>query len=260
MPNSVLNPSIETSKHQLKISLKKAQKLSTSMAREISEHSIDFLLSAIFVRICTTGRTILMMAPSDNSITSIWDYASLGTLLRNIMDALNSFLYLADRSLSTEEKDCRFWLFSLHDAVTRQKIFEFRGVKDMAEDCKIRAEEMRELLCNNSTFQVLEEKKQKHYLKGADAFLLSKEQIIKSNGGNSDDFLGLYKFLSANAHSYPMGFFKMGEQEFGKGTHSRIEESYTEMILCLTASHLDSAFIAYENYLQSNKMKGNCSE
>ena len=46
MPNYVLNPSIETSKHQLKISLKKAQKLSTSMAREISEHSIDFLLSA----------------------------------------------------------------------------------------------------------------------------------------------------------------------------------------------------------------------
>ena len=89
-----------------------------------------------------------MMAPKDNSIESIWDYSSLGTLLRNIMDALNSFLYLADRSLSQEDKDCRFWLFSLHDAVTRQKVFEFMGSQKEAEDCKERAEEMRDLLRN----------------------------------------------------------------------------------------------------------------
>lgn len=257
MPNSALNPSIEAS---AKNKFKESSKTIYLNGQRNIRTQYRFSFISNIRKNLYYWKNYFNDGSYDNSITSIWDYASLGTLLRNIMDALNSFLYLADRSLSTEEKDCRFWLFSLHDAVTRQKIFEFRGVKDLAEDCKIRAEEMRELLCNNSTFQVLEERKQKHYLKGADAFLLNKEQIIKSNGGNSDDFLGLYKFLSANAHSYPMGFFKMGEQEFGKGIHSRIEESYTEMILCLTASHLDSAFIAYENYLQSNKMKGNCSE
>jgi len=250
MPNSELSSNVETSKERLKVSLMKAHKLSASRGGEISDHSVDFLLSAIFVRICTTARTISMMAPKDNSIESIWDYASLGTLLRNIMDALNSFLYLADRSLSKEDKDCRFWLFSLHDAVTRQKVFEFRGSQKEVEDCKNRAEEMRDLLRNNATFLALDDKKQKHYLKATDAFLLSKEQIIESNGGSREDFLGLYKFLSANAHSYPMGFFKMSEQEFGKGVHSAIEESYTDMILNLTSSHLDSTCIAYENYLQ----------
>jgi hypothetical protein len=250
MPKSDLISNTENSLSQLEESLKKAYKLSTSRAGEVSEHSVDFLLSAIFVRICTTARTISMMAPKDKSIDSIWDYASLGTLLRNVMDALNCFLYLADSSLSKDEKDCRFWIFSLHDAVTRQKVFEFRGSQNEAEACKNRAEEVRELLRQNSTFIALEEKKQNHYLKGNDAFLLSKEQIIEASGGRREDFLGLYKFLSANAHSYPMGFFKMSEQEFGKGVHSEIEEEYTGMILSLTSSHLDSLCLAYEQYLQ----------
>lgn len=250
MPNSELSSNVEASKGRLKVSLKRAQELSALRSGEISDHSVDLLLSAIFVRICTTARTISMMAPKDNSIESIWDYASLGTLLRNIMDALNSFLYLADRSLSKEDKDCRFWLFSLHDAVTRQKVFEFRGAQIEAEACKSRAEEVRDLLRDNATFLTLDDKKQKHYLKATDAFLLSKEQIVETNGGSREDFLGLYKFLSANAHSYPMGFFKMSEQKFGKGVHSAIEESYTDMILNLTSSQLDSACIAYENYLQ----------
>ena len=165
MSNSNLSPDIKTSINKLKESLKMAQELSASQCGEISEHSIDFLLSAIFVRICTTARTISMMAPADNSTKSIWDYASLGTLLRNIMDALNSFLYIADKSLSKEDKDCRFWLFSLHDAVTRQKVFEFRGSYLEAEACKNRAEEMRDLLRSNTTFMALDDKKQKHYLK-----------------------------------------------------------------------------------------------
>lgn len=250
MPKPNLSLSTENSLNQLKKSLKKAYNLSASREGEISAHSVDFLLSAIFMRICTTARTISMMAPKDKSVESIWDYASLGTLLRNVMDALNSFLYLADNSLTNDEKDCRFWIFSLHDAVTRQKVFEFRGSQNEAEACKTRAEEMRELLRQNSTFTSLEEKKQKHYLKGTDAFLFSKEQIIEANGGNREDFLGLYKFLSANAHSYPMGFFKMNEQEFGKGVHSEIEEEYTSMVLSLTSSHLDSLCLAYEQYLQ----------
>tara|TARA_B110000196_G_scaffold217278_1_gene186578 strand:+ start:311 stop:1081 length:771 start_codon:yes stop_codon:yes gene_type:complete len=250
MPNSDLNFSVEGSLNSLKESLRNAHDLSASRVGEMSEHSIDFLLSAIFIRICTTARTISMMAPKDNSIESIWDYASLGTLLRNIMDALNSFLYLADKSLSKEDKDCRFWLFSLHDAVTRQKIFEFRGSQKESASCKTRAEGMRDLLRKNSTFMSLDGKKQKHYLKGTDAFLLSKEQVVEANGGNREDFLGLYKFLSANAHSYPMGFFKMGEQEFGRGIYSEIEEEYTIMILSLTSSNLDSLCIAYEQYLQ----------
>ena len=242
MANQELSPQTQKAISKLSDILRRAQEFSDLQKGTISEHSVDFLLSALFVRICTTARTILFMAPKDKSANSVWDYASLGTLLRNIMDALNSFLYLADKSIEKDEKDCRFWIFSLHDAVTRQKIFVFRDSTVEAEECEKRAEEMRVLLSSNPHFNGLDKRKQKHYLKGTDAFLLSKEQIIMANGGSREDFLGLYKFLSANAHSYPMGYFKMAEQEFGKGIYSQIEESYTEMILNLTSSHLKSAY------------------
>ncbi|EMK3316769.1 hypothetical protein V8043_004231, partial [Vibrio vulnificus] len=233
---------------ELKTTLRSAQEFSQRNSGEMAEHSIDFILSALYVRMCTTARTILLAAPKDTTTNSIWDYASFGTLLRNIIDALNSFMYLADKSITKEEKECRFLLFSLHDAVTRQKVFEFRGSAEQAELCRARASEVKISLSSNEYFKSLTENKQKHYLKGNDPFLLSKEEIIEANGGRRDDFLGLYKFLSANAHSYPMGYFKMAENEFGRGIHSFVEEEYTEMILQLTAGQLNVALWIYQNY------------
>jgi hypothetical protein len=233
---------------ELKTTLCSAQEFSVKSSGKLAEHSIDFLLSALYIRMCTTARTILLSAPQGTTSDSIWDYASFGTLLRNIIDALNSFMYLADKSITDEEKNCRFLLFSLHDSVTREKIFNFRGSSEQAELCKVRASEVKDSLASNDHFKSLTDKKQTHYLKGNDPFLLSKEEIIEKNGGRKEDYLGLYKFLSANAHSYPMGYFKMADDEFGRGIHSLVEENYTEMILQLTAGQLKVAIWVYQNY------------
>ncbi|EHH0712048.1 hypothetical protein M5215_004285 [Vibrio vulnificus] len=246
--NNQLSKEYVIARQELENTLKITQEFSIKNSSKVAVHSVDWVLSALFVRMCTTARTILLSSPRSKCTSEVWDYASHGTLLRNVIDALNSFMYLAQSGISENEKNCRFLLFSLHDAVTRKKIFEFRGSLEEAKLCSEREDEVKQDLKANSFFMDLPEKKQKHYLKGTDPFLLSKEEIIEAYGGAREDFLGLYKFLSANAHSFPMGYFKMSENDFGKGLHSQIEEEYTAMILQLTSSHLNVAKQVYANY------------
>ncbi|MGV2870596.1 DUF5677 domain-containing protein [Colwellia sp. E150_009] len=209
---------------------------------------LHFYASVLFTRMVTISMSILRLA-NGNSYGAYtiehWDYASAASLTRNLIDCLNTFLYLCEKGLAKEEWECRWNIFNLHDAITRKKVFEFRGSSQDASDAAAHAEEVKNRLNSNSYFTSLSEKQQKHYLKGADPFLLSKEEIVQRGGGDTQDFLGLYKFLSVQAHSYPMNFYKMGDEERGRGVHSEVEEEYTTLCLELTNSHLEAARIKY---------------
>lgn len=217
---------------------------------ETADSSLDFMLSALYVRICTIGRSIQSYLPKFTGLDSHWDYASVGSIVRNLIDALNSFLYLSEvylpeSNLSDSESECRLLIFELHDAVTRRKVFEFRGGGEKINDCKVRANEVIQELESNEFFKSLPQSRRKHFLKGTDPFLIQKEEIIQRNGGDRDHFLGLYKFLSAHAHSYPMGYFNMHENDCGRGIHCDMEEEYMEMMAQLTSQHLLAARNVY---------------
>lgn len=224
-------------------------KISRKYAGLPAPDGLHFYASVLFTRMVVIGMSVLRLSEGNRfSKSSIehWDYASVASLVRNMMDCLNTFLYLCEDGLSTDEWDCRWNIFNLHDAVTRRKIFEFRASFSEANDASSHADEIRERLRKNAYFCSLPEARQKHYLKGSDAYLLAKEEIVRRGGGDSNDFLGLYKFLSVQAHSYPMNFYKMGDVERGRGIHSEVEENYTCICVELATSHLEAARIKYE--------------
>ncbi len=243
--NTDISLSYKDSLLELSNTLSDCQK---SSVREgvIAKCNLDSLLSALYVRICTIGRSIYYYSPKSIDSSSHWDYASIGSIVRNLIDALNSFIYLAEEDLSDSESECRLLIYELQDTKTRRKIFEFRNNLKEATDAAKREEEVKKDLEVNSFFKNLTEKRQKHFLKGIDPCLIDKEEIIRINGGDTKQFLGLYKFLSANAHSYPMGFYKMNEKGSGRGIHCTIEEEYTEMMLQLTTAQLQTAKEVYE--------------
>lgn len=214
---------------------------------------LHFYASVLFTRICVIGMSILRLSNGNSySLSKLdhWDYASVASLTRNLIDCLNTFLYLCEQNLSTKEWECRWNVFNLHDAMTRKKIFEFRNSPNEASDAAVHADEIRDRLKNNLYFTELSEKQQTHYLKGNTAFLLSKEEIVQRNGGDKDEYLGIYKFLSVQTHSFPMNFYKMGEVERGRGIHSEVEEEYTSMCIELATSHLYAARIKYNKVFE----------
>lgn len=239
----------------LEAKIKECAKKSREYEGIPAPEGLHFYASVLFVRMVTISMSILRLANGNSYGTYAiehWDYASTASLTRNLIDCLNTFLYLCEKDLLEEEWECRWNIFNLHDAITRKKIFNHRGSAQEASDAEALAEEIKTKLNTNKHFTSLEEKLQKHYLKGADPFLLSKEEIVKRGGGDTQDFLGLYKFLSVQAHSYPMNFYKMGDQERGRGVHSEVEEDYTGMCLDLTTSILEAARIKH-NEVWSDK-------
>jgi hypothetical protein len=106
-------------------------------------------------------------------------------------------------------------------------------------------------LKTNSYFQRLTPKQQRHYLKGNNALFMSKDQIVQSYGDDVNEFRCLYHFLSNQVHSLPMSFYRMSEEERGRGVESEVEVDYTSLCLDTARQYLDQACKNYGIIFQS---------
>lgn len=95
--------------------------------------------------------------------------------------------------------------------------------------------------------QRIARKQRRHFLKGNSAFFKSKDQIIKLSSRDVSAFRAVYRFLSSNLHSVPMGFYRMADGDRGRGVESRVEIKYTRMCLELAIDYLDTANVEYRN-------------
>lgn len=164
---------------------------------------------------------------------------------------LFNFFYLCIDSVSYNEWECRYNVFNLHDCTRRKKLFEF-GISEESNKqisgFNGQIQELKERLMNNEYFnKSLSEKQKKDYFKGNKHFLLSQDEIIEKIGLSVDYFRFMYIFSSNQIHTLPMNFYRMGEQERGKGIHSEIEEDYTKMCVNITIEYLKKAIDDMEN-------------
>lgn len=195
----------------------------------------------LFTKLCTTGRSLRKLLDHDVSKTykDDWDYSSAFSLTRNIMECYQTLFYLCFDNVSEEELKARKALFNVHDYYSRKQFFSFfpesfDGEREHPEIEKFVLEQLE----NSIFFKSLDEKKRSKYLKGKDAFFMARDEIEEKEGVNKNDFRYWYKFLSANVHSFPMGFFRMIDGDRGTGVHSETEEIYSTMALDLAESYL----------------------
>jgi len=195
----------------------------------------------LFTKLCVTGRSLKKLLDHDVSkeYKLDWDYSSAFSLTRNIMECYQTLFYLCFDDAPEEELKARKYLFNVHDYYSRKTFFSF-----VSESFDIEREntEIEEFVLNqlkgNSFFKNLNEQQQKNYLKGKNAFFISREEIEEKEGMRKDDFRYWYKFLSSNVHSYPMGFFRMIDGDRGTGVHSDVEERYSAIALELATGYL----------------------
>jgi len=195
----------------------------------------------LFTKLCTTGRSLRKLLDHDVSkeYKLDWDYSSAFSLTRNMMECYQTLFYLCFDDVLDEELKARKALFNVHDYYSRKIFFSF-----VSNDIEIEREniEMEELVLNqlkeNNFFKSLSEQQKNQYLKGKNAFFISREEIEEKEGMYKNDFRYWYKFLSSNVHSYPMGFFRMIDGDRGTGVHSEVEEKYSAMALELATVYL----------------------
>ncbi|EAZ89663.1 hypothetical protein CY0110_11132 [Crocosphaera chwakensis CCY0110] len=184
-------------------------------------------------------------------ITDHWDYASVASLTRNILECYLIFFYFCIDSVSYTEWECRYNIFNLHDCTRRKKLFESEILGDCDQDIQgfnKQISELKDRLINNEYFNNnLSDKQKKDYLKGNKHLLLSQDEVIEKMGLSLDNFRFSYIFLSNQIHTLPMNFYRMGEQIRGTGVHSDVEEDYTQMCVDITIKYLEKAINDMEN-------------
>lgn len=210
-------------------------KVSQKFAGIHSPTGRHFYASVLFTSLCTRGVTLAMVAPHSKWAKRCfehWDYASVAAMIRSILEVRIAFFYLCIDKCDKDEWDCRWNIFNLHDCCSRIRLFESMESEnqDIAPFRK-QAEELRNHLLSNSFFMSLSEKKRNHYTKGREAYLYPLEDIAVKAGVDKKTFKWLYRFLSSHVHGLPMSFYRMGQEERGRGVYSDIEEGYTSFCL-----------------------------
>lgn len=139
-------------------------------------------------------------------------------MARSILEIRLAFFYLCAEQCPREEWECRWNIFNLHDCTARIRLFEeLPSASPDITGFNAQADELRARLTSNPFFALLPEKYRKKYLHGGHAYLHSLEDIAARAGIDVHTFRWLYKLLSSHVHGLPLAFYRMGEQERGRG-------------------------------------------
>ena len=201
----------------------------------------DYYASILFVRLCAIGISLLILCPGNRLSRTLfehWDLTAIATITRNLIDCFVTFFYLGDKAVSDCEWECRWNIFNLHDCLRGKKMFEhFDSEKEHIDKFSIAAADLRKQLEENDFFQKLPDAVQKESKRGRRILLQSRDEIIANLGMDIDFFRGYYIFLSCHAHSYPLGFYRMGENNRGRGVEN-ISDSHHVQSALEVATHV----------------------
>ena len=207
--------------------------------------SAHYYASVLFTSLCTRGVSLAILAPHSPWSTKIveqWDFSSMAGIVRSILEVRLTFFYLCSEPCSSEEWECRWNLFNLHDCISRFELFrDSSGEAKQLDGFSRQAHELRSRLNANPFFMGLPQKQRNKLIKGRDAYLSSLQDIAVRARIDLSTFRWLYRLLSAQVHGLPMSFYRMGQQNRGRGVFSEAEEGYTSLCISFAISLLVAA-------------------
>ncbi len=200
-----------------------------------------FYASVLFTALIARSVSLAVLAPHSawsDKLIEHWDYASAATITRSMLEIRAAFHYLCIDKCPDDEWECRWTLLSLHDCISRLRLF----AESLNPDAKLKkqlekqTEELRHRLEFNQHFR--QQKHQKKLLNGRVAYLYSLEDILEKAQLEKRTYRFLNILFSSAVHGLPMSYYRMGQQERGRGLPSPVESGYTSICLSLAASLL----------------------
>jgi len=212
--------------------------LATTVSGSIHHQPVDdrsFWASVLFAKLCVTSVSLVQLLPDNRIFPSAfnnWDTPSVATLARNLIENYHAFFYLCIEKVPDTEWQCRLQLFNLHDCLTRKRILaDFQVIGEDLPKFEQQADELREVLKQNSFFQTLSENERKRLLKGEQAFYLNRADIEQRIEAGPSDLKAMYRLLSVQTHTLPMSFYRSIEQRRGTGVETETELHYISMFI-----------------------------
>jgi hypothetical protein len=109
------------------------------------------------------------------------------------------------------------------------------------------ADELRQSLQNNASFSQLPSAQRTTLLRGERSGTLTQDEILQRMGKFDPKTRGYYRFLSSHTHSFPLSFYRMAEQNRGRGEENDIEKGYIGSTLEFCAEVLETSTDEFQN-------------
>lgn len=242
------SPLYKTLMLQLEKAIDRCISVSRKHAGISSPTGSHFYASALFTLLTTRAISLRKLLPKlkpKNMSDLHWDFGSVCTLTRTLLENRLAFYYFGFEECSEEEWKCRWIIFCLHDAASRTRILSDVASSTLTpEEQKVYDENMGQLrvdLKANSFFTLLPIGDQRRFLQGKQAYISPLEEIAGRCGLELEQFRFFYGFMSQQVHTLPMSFFRMDEGNRGRGVHSELEEHYHKMCMSLAVDLLGAA-------------------
>lgn len=219
------------------------------------------LASVLYTRLCVLSVSIISLCPGSklNPRAKHWDFSAVASLSRNLFEGALLLFYFAFDEVEEVEWEARLKVMQLHDCLSR--LYMFRDLGNNDEELPVferQAEELRSVLMKNPHFMNLESSRRKKLLNGDRTTILTLHEIFEKSGGNWAGHWGLYRFWSAQTHSFPLGFYRSVEQGRGRGVENDAEKAYIGGALAVSVhtvkactdrmQHLFSGIAKFEGY------------
>ena len=207
--------------------------------------SAHYYASLLFTSLCTRSITLLCLAPHSSwsrKRVENWDFASAAGITRSLLEVRLAFFYLCIEKVDALEWDCRWNTLNLSDCTSRIRLFEsMPDTEEVLTGFAEQQNELRQRLTHNGFFQNLDAGLKKRILNGQVAYLHSLEEVASRAGIEVNEFRLIYKLFSSQVHGLPLSFYRMAEQNRGRGIHSESEEGYTVLAMDMATQILEAA-------------------
>ena len=192
------------------------------------------IATQLFTRIVSSSITFFRILPANRFLIQEpewWDWASVASLGRNIIETYHAFFYVGIEKISDDEVKFRLDLMQLHRNSEKYRLYKEIGIEDsQLRDFEEGLPLDKQHLKDNKIFQSLPEKYQSELLKGKTAMHLSHSEIHRRADILSDSFKPIYRLLSNQVHSTPFASQAQSDER-GRGFENDTERYYIILII-----------------------------
>jgi len=182
-----------------------AQFISNHIGRQIANPRQGYG-SWLWIRACVTSASLIrLFEPHVEGNARYLDHASIAALSRALIETIATCIYISDQSVGDEEWTARKLIMHLNDLINRRTFLGQIGQLHEGNSKEIEAD-LREKLNANPAFMALTKDQRGKILNGSNMFLHGRHKTMLAFGWGDDITGGVYKYLSAHAHSTAMAF------------------------------------------------------
>jgi hypothetical protein len=204
----------------------------------------------LYNRLTVTTLSFIRLLPRNRYFTvewEFWDFFSIASLARNLIENYHLLFYIGVDPVSPEETELRLSVFQYHLNSERHKLYKESGTpEDSLTDFSINLPLARTELENNPVFKTLDKSRQGLILKGNEFMCVAWKDLLKKMPFATDETIPMFRFLSAQTHSAPLSFYTQSDER-GRGLENESEVKYTILCIDLVTKYLTAAILDIVN-------------